>query len=358
MERREARHEIDRLLLPLLQAKDEGASERVLAQLVCDHAEPIIKNIIRHKMHVPLGRPADNRSGEDAEEIHGEIIVQLLSRLNEFKDQPDDKYITNFRSYVAAISYSAWHKHLRRKYPQRHILKNKVRYLLTHRSSFAVWENQDQAYLCGLATWNNQNKALAGNRRIQELRGGPEAAERAGLSPHDLQRLDLASLVSAVFRYVGSCVELDDLVGLIAEWSPVNDQTPQAGIEEEAETDPFEHISDPRPTADVVLQRRRYVQHLWGEICQLKPLQRAALLLNLKDADGGDVVSVFPIAGIATLREIADALVIDPEHLASIWNDLPLDDLTIAKHLGVTRQQVINLRKSARERLTRRMKVF
>ena len=34
---------------------------------------------------------------------------------------------------------------------------------------------------------------------------------------------------------------------------------------------------------------------------------------------------------------------------------MPLDDLTIAARLGVTRQQVINLRKSARARLTRRM---
>jgi hypothetical protein len=44
------------------------------------------------------------------------------------------------------------------------------------------------------------------------------------------------------------------------------------------------------------------------------------------------------------------------EELTEIWNALPLDDVAIAAHLGVTRQQVINLRKSARERLVRRMK--
>jgi hypothetical protein len=37
---------------------------------------------------------------------------------------------------------------------------------------------------------------------------------------------------------------------------------------------------------------------------------------------------------------------------------LPLDDATIAGLLGLTRQQVINLRKSARERLARRLKGF
>jgi DNA-directed RNA polymerase specialized sigma24 family protein len=357
MERREVGQQIDRLLLPFLQAINESESQRLVAQLVSDHADPIIKNIIRHKMHVSVGRSADNRSSEDAEEMHSEIVVQLLSRLSEFKEKPDDKYINNFRSYVAAISYSAWHEHLRRRYPQRHMLKNKLRYLLTHRPSFAVWEAEDKDWLCGLAAWGKQTKGLAGNRRIQELRGGPEASERAGLSSHVLKRLDLASLLGAIFKYTGSCVNLDELVNLVAEWTAVHDQTPQTTIEEDV-GDPLEQLPDPRPRIDVELQQRTYLRRLWVEICQLKPQQRAALLLNLKDSDGGDVVSVFPIAGIATLRDIADALVIQPEELAKIWNDLPLDDLTIASHLGITRQQVINLRKCARERLARRMKAY
>jgi DNA-directed RNA polymerase specialized sigma24 family protein len=357
MERREVEQPVDRLLLPFLQAIDESDSQRLLAQLVSDHAEPIITNIISHKMRVPRGRSAGNRASDDAEEMRGEVLVQLLSRLSRLKDRSDERYVNNFRSYVAAITYSAWHEHLRQKYPQRHMLKNKLRYLLTHRPNFAIWEGENKDWLCGLAGWTNQKKGLAGGRRILELRGGGQASERAGLSSNDLRRLDLASLLSAIFRFSGSCVELDDLVNLVADWTDVADHGHQPAKEEEAE-DPFEHLPDPRPTADIELQRRRYLQQLWLEICLLKPQQRAALLLNLKDADGGDVVSVFPIAGIATLREIADALVMGPEHLASIWNDLPLDDLTIASHLGITRQQVINLRKSARERLARRMKPY
>jgi DNA-binding transcriptional regulator LsrR (DeoR family) len=46
------------------------------------------------------------------------------------------------------------------------------------------------------------------------------------------------------------------------------------------------------------------------------------------------------------------------EKFASIYVELPLDDATIAEHLGIPRQQVINLRLSARERLTRRMKAI
>jgi predicted DNA-binding protein (UPF0251 family) len=43
------------------------------------------------------------------------------------------------------------------------------------------------------------------------------------------------------------------------------------------------------------------------------------------------------------------------EELAALWNDLPLEDLRIAEMLGISRQQVINLRKSARHRLARRV---
>jgi hypothetical protein len=47
-----------------------------------------------------------------------------------------------------------------------------------------------------------------------------------------------------------------------------------------------------------------------------------------------------------------------PESFAELWNDLPLEDAKIAELLGLTRQQVINARKSGRERLTRRLRGF
>ena len=52
---------------------------------------------------------------------------------------------------------------------------------------------------------------------------------------------------------------------------------------------------------------------------------------------------------------MAVVLAISEEELARIWNRMPLDDLAIAARLELTRQQVINLRQSARVRLARRM---
>ncbi|HEX7771867.1 MAG TPA: hypothetical protein VF435_05565, partial [Pyrinomonadaceae bacterium] len=80
--------------------------------------------------------------------------------------------------------------------------------------------------------------------------------------------------------------------------------------------------------------------------------------LNLKDASGFGCITLFPAIGIATIRQLATALELSAERLAELWNELPIEDARIAELLGLTRQQVINARKSGRERLARRLKGF
>ena len=71
---------------------------------------------------------------------------------------------------------------------------------------------------------------------------------------------------------------------------------------------------------------------------------------------GGGGIDLFPLTGVAGWREIAAALDMPADEYAALWPDLPLDDTEIARRMGATRQQVINLRKAARARLARRMK--
>ena len=81
-------------------------------------------------------------------------------------------------------------------------------------------------------------------------------------------------------------------------------------------------------------------------------------MLNLRDAGGCGCITLFPATGVATLHQLADALGMSADSFARLWNDLPLEDARIAELLGLTRQQVINARKSGRERLARRLKGF
>jgi len=68
-----------------------------------------------------------------------------------------------------------------------------------------------------------------------------------------------------------------------------------------------------------------------------------------------DALSVFLTTGTASLRAVAATLDMDLGDVARLWAALPLPDNAIAARLGATRQQVINLRKAARARLSRRM---
>jgi DNA-directed RNA polymerase specialized sigma24 family protein len=161
------------------------------------------------------------------------------------------------------------------------------------------------------------------------------------------------TFLSELLGAVGQPIELDALVGVMAELWDVRDadalvdSDPQNAIEEAA---------DPRPGAAAEAERRIYLERLWLEIRALPMRQRAALLLNLKDKRGCGVLSLLPLTGVATLRELAEALEMAAPDFAELWKELPLDDAAIAGRLGLARQQVINLRKSARERLARRMK--
>src|SRR5262249_48099724 len=106
---------------------------------------------------------------------------------------------------------------------------------------------------------------------------------------------------------------------------------------------------------DKLVEERCYLERLWKEVCGLPALQRSALPLNLPDTEGARVIAFIPHLGIASKQEIGELEGIPYEEFTEVWNNLPLDDASVAERFGLTRQQVINLRKTARERLTRRM---
>jgi hypothetical protein len=104
------------------------------------------------------------------------------------------------------------------------------------------------------------------------------------------------------------------------------------------------------------LAQRAWIRELWGEIGLLPLPQRISLLLSMRDDAGNSGLTLFRIVGGASLRQIATGLAMPVEDLARMWGCLPLNDQRIGEHLRLDRQRVINLRKSARERLSRRAK--
>jgi hypothetical protein len=115
------------------------------------------------------------------------------------------------------------------------------------------------------------------------------------------------------------------------------------------------NLAAPALDLETILEQQHLLALLWQEVCELPRRQSLALLLNFKDARGQNLVSLLPYTRTATIEQIAEAIDFPLAEFLRLWNKLPLDDATIAELLGATRQQVINLRKCARERLERRM---
>lgn len=153
------------LLLAYLQATDESESQHLAAQLISEYAEPVIAGVLRYKLGVALHSAARSGSPEQAEDISGEVVLELLTRLRKCKADPEQMAIKDFRSLVAVITYQACAKDLRRKNPQRSRLKNRLRYILTRWQEFALWKDRNDELLCGFAKWQHQPAADASLRR-------------------------------------------------------------------------------------------------------------------------------------------------------------------------------------------------
>ncbi|HYY41643.1 MAG TPA: hypothetical protein VE775_02855, partial [Pyrinomonadaceae bacterium] len=146
----------DDLLRPFLVARDERAESAALAELVAAHVAPVVRSILGLKLQFYASQSARKFSHPDFEEVYNDVHLHLLRRLRALKADPSGKPISNLRSYVAAVTRTTCDEYLRRKYPQRRYLKDKLRYQLTTRGEFALWESAEGAWLAGLAGWVGQ----------------------------------------------------------------------------------------------------------------------------------------------------------------------------------------------------------
>ena len=329
---------IDALLEPLLTATTDEHADELLSQLIAGHAEPVIKGIIRFKLRFNSHQETQRAEADD---IHQDVVLQLVTQLQRFRKLPETHPITDVRGMAAIIAHRTCARWMRRQFPERHALKNRLHYLLTRQRGFAIWDDDNGKSIAGFAVWQQQKKAAVRNL--------------SDVAAHLRKAQQLAETVASIFDYAGAPIEFDELVTAVAAIQGISDQPVESlADDEDGGFDPATPDRDPAWR----IEKKMFLQRLWEELKQLPLNQRAALLLNLKDASGFGCITLFPAIGIATIRQLAAALELSAERLAELWNELPIEDARIAELLGLTRQQVINARKSGRERLARRLKGF
>jgi DNA-directed RNA polymerase specialized sigma24 family protein len=343
-----AASQLDPSLLPFLTADDALEEEAALARLNAEEIEPIITRQIGYKFRLYSPQTARDSQRPEFDEIYNDIQLRLLRRLHALKQDPAQNQIVNLRGYVATVARNTCDEYLRNRYPLRRSLKDKVRRHLLSHTEFALWEDTEHNWLAGLSGWRNDElRTTAG-----ELR------ERLKMQLHsiDIQQMQLHDLLVTIVDVAHAPLDLDELTQIVAECWAIEDHPADpltantcAPIEETL-------TGDTNPAT--MIERREWLQLIWREIRQLPRRQRVALLLNLRNPHGINIITLLPATGIATFEQIAQTLEIPTTEFEQLWADLPLDDLHIAAYLGATRQQVINLRKTARERLLKRMNVL
>lgn len=336
---------LDERLRPFVGA-DDVCYEALLSDLIPNKAMPLIETVIGSKLNVYSGQVTGQREDQEFDDLCHEAATNLIAYLNDLRQGQTETTIRVLEDFVAKIAFNVFNNFLRRKYPRRHSLKKRIEYLLRTREEFDSWKDGHQK-LAGYARWKGRPRSQNQNEVLADLRHDARAfvAERA--DGQSVDQLPLQWLLTNLFDWVGEPIELDLLVDVTARVQRIVDVP---GDEEPAE---FENLGQSDNTL-TQLEQRQYLKKVWSEILLLPSKQRKALLLNLKDGVG--VIDNLPLCQIASPVEIARALEMTLDELALLWDRLPLSDAEIAKVLETDPQKIANLRKTARERLERKMR--
>ncbi len=291
---------------PEMPGEDSAAPE--LDQLIAELSS-CIRQTVRRRLAT-----ARNITPEDEEDVVSEGITSLIARLRRARQSGAE--IADLDAYAAGIASNAADRFFGKRAPQRSRLRMRIRYLMTTVARFRIEMSSAGVWACSLRGAGRLTSGGKLSRLLEEL------LEAAGGS------MDLNELTTQAARHLG-----------------VNDRTEELGTE--AQSAQF-------PSVEGQVELRDWLNTLWREVVELPERQRIALLLQFGAAENCSMCSLVDL-GIVRFAELATVLTLSKEELAELWNRVPLSDREISERLGVTRQQVINLRNAARERLLRRL---
>lgn len=310
--------------------------ETILESLLVDHAKPVLERVVRNRLGALY-------TAGDAAELSSEAMLELLARLRTLRESAEPARMP-FEGLVRGVAANTVHRYFARRFPERNRLRKKLRYIISTNDRFRLRTGPDGVTVCGLAAEGaEENEAQA---RASDVQRCLERLRSRAVAVHPL-----GPLVGDILRELGGPIDLSRLTSLVAELIGLREPSWDAAAAEGVEAlDLPEDFAVPAPLR---MELRERLEQMWNEVLLLSEPHRNALLLSARASSGAAIWLVVDL-GIASFREAASALGMSIGELAAVWNSLPLEDHAIARRLGVERQQVINLRCSARARLIRR----
>jgi hypothetical protein len=324
-------------------------TEHLLANLICVHATPIIEQVITTEIarFSTLDTSRRNHQTQDFEDIVAEAVLKVLVALRRLKKSPGDSTISDFRGYVAVMAFNTWHGYMRNRRASRASLKRRLHYLLTTHKDLAIWEGPRRKSICGFSRWTGTGP-MARTGWVNQIRLHPEQFVS------DVPDLNLAGLLHAIFTRANAPMDFEEVVSLIADILMITDEPHSVDTASRRSkcSEAAVEFTDPLKSE----ARRLLLKHLWNEIKQLPTAQRESLLFSFRGKGRVSGAVLLAEIDIASTHEICEALGISAEDFNLIRSQLPWEDNVISKRLGLSIQQVISCRLSAKRRLIRRLK--
>jgi RNA polymerase sigma factor (sigma-70 family) len=330
---------MDPTLRRFIDARAGAEAERELGILIEEHALPLAKAIVARKLRAYASAGSARSPVDDQDDVVADAMITLVERLQACRSDTDVAPIENFANYAAAVVHSACAHQIRRRYPERARLKNRLRYVFSTERRLALW-TADGETACGLSEWSGRTVDGGAERALQHT------VEQRQRRWTEMTKADLAAAAVDLVVAMAGPVDFETFVAAVAS---------AARLVEPRQVGDASLLPSRAPARETLIDQHRFLSRVWDEVRELPVRQRIALLLNLRDATGAGLLWLLPVAGIATLRQIARVLEMPDADFVALWRDLPLDDAAIGARLGCSRQQVINLRMAARKRLTNKV---
>jgi len=346
---------IDSILTPYVQETDPFERERLLEEIISGQAIPVVRRVLRQQLGFRVSLPGREANNSEADDLLHEIVARIIERLRSLhtlEPHGSQGVITDFISYVSRVARNLCYDYLRGKYPLRHLLKSRVRYLLGRNPAFRLWKDDQSTIICGLAEWHGQpvRKEKVGDEQLIEL-----IKSRYQIKQRRSSEL-LLRVVSDIFIETGTPLVIDRLVTLVTRVVESNEMVIDSL---DSEHDQLQvTLPDQRPLVDQNLVDRERLKRLWNEILKLPLLQRKVVLLSTIDGVQEDLWSIFLESETVTRANILEALAISEEEFQRLWSGIPLDVAGLANYLGIGRDQVIRSKYYARQRLKKGLANF
>ena len=305
--------------------------------LLENHALPVIKNSLARKIQESR-KNGFYTAEQDFEDLCSESCLRIVEKLSGLRDLSDRNSILDFESYAAVVAYNTFSEFLSNGTPHWKSLKNKIRYAVKNSTELEMWVEANEIF-CGLVHNKRQFRPIPVDDLVVRVEDEVE----------NFRNIALTDLLFEILERANSKIRLNELVSIAARLWAIED-LPDVSL-----NGFLKEILPSGENQQNNFEMRFTLEQIWQEIRQLPVNQRIALLYNLRDENGREMLFMIFNARIATLDEIAEAMNLSLEDFAKLLPLLPLEDKVIAERMNLTIKRIGDLRKAARENLLRRL---